>query len=126
MALKSTLQRFKALSDLTRLRIFLILSEVGEVCSCDFAELFTFSAPTISRHTSILCEADLITCRKAGRWVFFSLNKKNHETQQLLDIIRKSVIKSETAKDIARITKSRQAKAADYCKSRPCEVKLYY
>ena len=119
MAIKSTLKRFKALSDMTRLRIFLILSEIEEVCSCNFAELFDFSAPTISRHTAILCEANLIRCRKNGRWVFFSLNKKNREVQQLLHMLRKYVAKTEIAQDIARISNYQSGKAIACCKSSP-------
>ncbi|MGM0600964.1 MAG: ArsR/SmtB family transcription factor [Candidatus Rifleibacteriota bacterium] len=123
MSLQSTLKQFKALSDRTRLRMFLILSEVEEVCSCDFAELFGFSAPTISRHTSILCEATLIRCRKDGRWVYFSLNQTNHEIQQLLHMIRKSVAKSEIDKDIAEVVRCREERKIDCCKDHPIKVK---
>jgi ArsR family transcriptional regulator len=99
--------------------MFLILSQVQEVCSCDFAELFGFSAPTISRHTSILCEADLISCRKDGRWVYFSLSSNNQEAQQLLHMIRKSVAKNEIDKDVAEIVNFRQGRKIDCCKTHP-------
>jgi len=123
MALKASLKKLKALSDLTRLRMFLILSEVEEVCSCDFAELFGFSAPTISRHTSILCEAELISCRKDGRWVFFSLNKKSSEAELFLQVLRKSVKRSEIEKDIAAIGRCNSGNKSYCCKTSIRKVK---
>ncbi len=122
MALKVTLKKLKALSDMTRLRMFLVLSEVEEVCSCDFAELFGFSAPTISRHTSVLCEAELISCRKDGRWVFFSLNKKCREAHDFLQLLKKSVKKREIEKDIAAIGGCKSGKSGDCCKIYPRKV----
>lgn len=110
MTLKLTLKQLKALSDRSRLRMFLILSEVEEVCSCDFAELFGFAAPTISRHTSILREADLICCRKEGRWVFFSINEKSNQALDFLQLIKKTISRADIEKDIDRLKSCKSSK----------------
>lgn len=119
MSLKLTLKQLKALSDLSRLRMFLILSEVEEVCSCDFAELFGFAAPTISRHTSILCEADLVSCRKEGRWVFFSINEKSNQARDFLQLMRKTVSRTEIEKDIDSLGNCKNSKKIDCCPTYP-------
>lgn len=77
MGLNVVLKQIKALSDQTRLKIFLLLHSFDEICLCYFSLFFEFSAPTVSRHLAILAEAGLIKSRKKGRWVYFSLNRKN-------------------------------------------------
>jgi ArsR family transcriptional regulator len=61
-----------ALSDATRLRIIGALRK-GEVCVCQLIELFALSPATISQHLAILREAGLITQRREGKWMYYSL-----------------------------------------------------
>jgi DNA-binding transcriptional ArsR family regulator len=62
----------KALGDPARLRALAALRE-GELCACQVTELLGLAPSTVSKHMSILRQAGLVTCRKAGRWCFFSL-----------------------------------------------------
>ena len=66
---------FKALSDGTRQQILHLLEgeqrSVGEIV-CQFS----LSQPTISRHLSILREADLVVDQRQGQKVVYSLNGK--------------------------------------------------
>lgn len=64
---------FAALADPVRLRLFNLVAQAGEVCSCDLQEPLQKSQPTISHHTKVLAEAGLIVGEKRGRWVWWSV-----------------------------------------------------
>lgn len=64
-------QRFAALGDPVRLRLFSMIASSGEVCSCNMTEPLGKSQPTVSHHTKILSEAGLIVGEKRGRWVWW-------------------------------------------------------
>ena len=67
---------FKALSDETRREILHLLRgrdhSVGEIVNN-----FELSQPTISRHLSVLKEADLVVDRRRGQHVFYRLNEES-------------------------------------------------
>lgn len=44
-----------------------------EMCSCKLAEHLRLAASTISHHMSVLREAGLVSARKDGTWVYYSL-----------------------------------------------------
>jgi len=44
-----------------------------ELCACQVCALLGLAAATVSRHMAILNDAGLVTCRKAGRWVYYRL-----------------------------------------------------
>src|SRR6478752_2066581 len=64
---------FAALADPVRLRLFNLVAQAGEVCSCDLQEPLGKSQPTVSHHTRVLADAGLITGEKRGRWVWWSV-----------------------------------------------------
>lgn len=66
-------QRLKALADEKRLRILLQLAE-GERCVCDLAEDLGAGQSLLSFHLKTLKEAGLVSDRKQGRWVHYSLS----------------------------------------------------
>ena len=74
MAYRETAKLFKALGDENRLRILSMLQH-GERCACVLLEHVHLSQPTLSHHMKILCEAGLVTGRKEGKWVHYSLNR---------------------------------------------------
>lgn len=63
----------KALSDPNRLVIIDFLSN-GERCACMILEQLKITQPTLSHHMRILCETDLVHCRRDGKWMHYSLN----------------------------------------------------
>ncbi|MBU0972760.1 MAG: metalloregulator ArsR/SmtB family transcription factor [Proteobacteria bacterium] len=71
----NTISKLKALADKNRLRVFCALTRHGELCACQITELLQVAGATASRHLSILVAAGLLTSRKDGRWVFFSLDR---------------------------------------------------
>lgn len=63
----------KALADSNRLQIVELLSE-GEMCGCRILERFNITQPTLSHHMRILCESELVSIRKDGKWCYYSVN----------------------------------------------------
>ena len=65
-------RRFQALADPKRLRILELLRG-GERCVCDLVTELGTSQPLLSFHLKILREAGLVSDRRDGRWVHYSL-----------------------------------------------------
>lgn len=63
---------FKALSDENRIRIFRML-QGGEKCACRLLEELNISQPTLSHHMKILFDAGIVTGRKEGKWIHYSI-----------------------------------------------------
>ncbi len=82
MDYKRTANLFKALADENRVQIMEILKD-GEKCACKLLEALQISQPTLSHHMKILCDAELVSGRKEGKWMYYSLSKvgiKNAKT----------------------------------------------
>lgn len=70
MSLQNTL---KALSDPIRREILNMLKS-GSMSAGDISEKFPVTAASISRHLSVLKEADLIRDRREGKFIYYELN----------------------------------------------------
>ena len=66
---------FSALSDPSRLRILNLLLASGDLCVCDIERTLAFTQTKVSRHMRYLRRAGLVTARKSGRWVIYSLRR---------------------------------------------------
>jgi len=64
---------FEALSSAARRQILAYLS-AGELTAGQIAERFSMSAPAISRHLSLLENAELVISERRGQYVFYKLN----------------------------------------------------
>jgi ArsR family transcriptional regulator len=67
-------QLFKALSDLTRLRMLVLLSCEGELCVCELTHALDEIQPKISRHLAHLRELGVALDRRQGQWIYYRLN----------------------------------------------------
>ena len=65
---------FKALGDPTRLKIVRMLAENGEMCVCKIVDALQMGQPAVSHHMATLRHAGLVSHRKLGQWVHYSLN----------------------------------------------------
>ena len=70
MSLQLTL---KALSDPTR-REILNLLKTGSMAAGDIAARFDMTAAAVSRHLSVLKEADLIRDTREGKFIYYDIN----------------------------------------------------
>ncbi|MBL8514798.1 MAG: winged helix-turn-helix transcriptional regulator [Betaproteobacteria bacterium] len=64
---------FEALASMPRRQILAYLAEV-ELNTSELAARFSMSAPAISRHLSILEQANLVTSERRGQFVYYKLN----------------------------------------------------
>ena len=64
---------FKALADPTRRRVLQLLRR-GEMTAGELAEHFSMAKPSLSHHFSVLKQADLISARRDGQQIYYSLN----------------------------------------------------
>ncbi len=80
---------FAALSDPNRIRILKML-ETRPLCVCEIRAVLDLATSTVSKHLSILRNAEFIVDRKEGKWVNFDLNKEqsNEYTRHLLPLLR--------------------------------------
>ena len=63
---------FKALADRTRLRLLNLIGN-REVCVCFFVEILGTHQPKISRHLAYLRDAGIVTARRDGKWMHYSI-----------------------------------------------------
>ena len=66
-------QTMKALADPTR-REILNLLKAGRLSAGEITDHFDITAAAISRHLSVLKEADLIEDTRDGKYIFYELN----------------------------------------------------
>ena len=66
-------QTLKALSDPTRREILNLLKS-GKKSAGEISDHFDITAAAISRHLSVLKEADLIEDTREGKYIFYELN----------------------------------------------------
>lgn len=67
---------FKAMSDPARVRIIYALAD-GERCVCELMLCLIMSQTLVSHHLKILKNEGIISDRKAGKWVYYSLADEN-------------------------------------------------
>jgi ArsR family transcriptional regulator, arsenate/arsenite/antimonite-responsive transcriptional repressor len=67
---------FHALSDRTRLSILQRL-RLGERCVCDLTDALDAAQSRLSFHLKVLKEAGLVTDRREGRWMYYTLNTES-------------------------------------------------
>ena len=63
---------FKIFGDGTRVRILLALDS-GEMCVCDISETLGMSMSAVSHQLRMLRDAKLVTSRREGRSIYYSL-----------------------------------------------------
>jgi ArsR family transcriptional regulator, arsenate/arsenite/antimonite-responsive transcriptional repressor len=76
---------FHALSDGTRLSIVQRL-RLGERCVCDLTDALDAAQSRLSFHLKVLKDAGLVTDRREGRWMYYTLNPDTlTEVAELID-----------------------------------------
>jgi ArsR family transcriptional regulator len=74
-AAKKQAEFLKAISDPSRIKIVYALQS-GELCVCEIMALLKMPQTMVSHHCKILKVAGIISDRKAGPWVYYSLADK--------------------------------------------------
>jgi ArsR family transcriptional regulator, lead/cadmium/zinc/bismuth-responsive transcriptional repressor len=69
----------KALSDPTRLMLAVALGDGGELCVCDLAWVAERAENLVSHHLRLLRAAGLVTSRRDGKMVMYSLSERGRQ-----------------------------------------------
>lgn len=78
---------FKAFCDENRLMILELL-QTGEKCACKLLEDLKIGQSTLSHHMKILCDSGVVSARKEGKWIHYSICPEGSEyAKELLDKI---------------------------------------
>jgi ArsR family transcriptional regulator, arsenate/arsenite/antimonite-responsive transcriptional repressor len=98
---------FAALADRTRLRL-LNLMNGREVCVCYFVEILRQSQPKISRHLAYLRRAGIVSARREGKWMHYSIERPTEPgALAILDATLSSFSADrEMQSDLARLSKA--------------------
>lgn len=87
--MEKTVEKFKALSDETRLRILNLFIKSGQnLCVCELMDALQFPQYAISKALNILKNADLFTTEKEGTWVYYQLNKNDQQNINLFNFLK--------------------------------------
>jgi len=84
---------FKALADLTRLRLLRILVVNDKrICVCELVDTLGMPQYRVSRHLNILKNAGLITSKREGTWMYYShLEKGSPFKEQLFNLLNHQI-----------------------------------
>ncbi len=72
-------ETLRFLGDPTRLRIIALMAR-SEICVCDLTDQLDLSQPLISYHLGKLRSARMVRTRRAGNWVYYSLDPDMWDT----------------------------------------------
>ena len=102
----------KAVSDETRARIVMFLRS-GELCVCQIVDVLGLAPSTVSKHMSILKQAELVETRREGKWTYYRLPGKS-SGRAVGEIVRwlRAHVDDDPAvlNDMALLTRNKKAK----------------
>lgn len=103
------LEKYKALSDLTRTRILnLLYKDKNYLCVCELTDVLYKPTYAISRALSVLKKADLVEEKRAGKFMLYRIiestfNEKLFSTFDNAEDDLKSIFKSDLKKLVNRL-----------------------
>ena len=65
---------FSAMSNDIRLRCLMLLQLEGELCVCELTHALELAQPMISRHLALLRDTGLVSDRRVGQWIYYSIH----------------------------------------------------
>jgi DNA-binding transcriptional ArsR family regulator len=105
----------RALGHPARLRVVAMLRS-GELCVCQITEVLGLAVSTVSAHLRELKMAGLITERKDGRWVYFSLSDDPSAQRWIETALSESADDPRFSSDNAAVTQLRWLPVEDLCR----------
>jgi ArsR family transcriptional regulator len=110
------IEKFKALSDETRLIIINLFIKSGKnLCVCELMDALQLPQYAISKALNILKSADFFTTEKEGTWVYYQLNKEIPENKSLFTLLRNQLDDKTYAEDEERLNKRLLLREKDRC-----------
>ncbi|MDD2431353.1 MAG: metalloregulator ArsR/SmtB family transcription factor [Firmicutes bacterium] len=107
--MQEIVDRLKALSDMTRLKIFKLILE-QEFSVCELARLLNVSQPAVSQHLRRLKAVGLAEEERRGQWIYYkgSEDVLNEFTQSIAGFFASPLDKIEDFNDILILLSNRK------------------
>lgn len=107
---------FKALSDMTRLKIVWLLNNIDEkICVSEIIDVLDEYQYNVSRHLRLLKDAGLIEEVKEGKWVFYYLTPIKDEFQHMVQKAISSIPETEMTNEITKCKKRLELRENGKC-----------
>ena len=71
-----TVEMFRALADPVRLELLARIAARGPLCVCHLQDDLPYSQSRISKHLGTLRRAGLVTTRREGTWIYYSVEEE--------------------------------------------------
>ena len=115
------IERFKALGDETRFKIFLLLSE-QHICVKGLANVLHISESAVSQHLKVLRNAGLIKGKKVGYFTHYNVQRDVlNELEGVIGQLAKDVVNLEQTKQELNVEECDCTKACEK-QSKECGV----
>jgi ArsR family transcriptional regulator, arsenate/arsenite/antimonite-responsive transcriptional repressor len=87
-----TVEVFRALADPIRLELLAQVAARGPLCVCHLQEELPYSQSRISKHLATLRQAGLVTTRREGTWIYYSVDEEALEiARDFIDQLERSL-----------------------------------
>lgn len=93
--MKNVVQSMKLLSDVTRLRILMVLAK-KELCVCQIMGVLEISQSLVSKNLHLLADAGFLEERRDGKLVYYALNRAMTPLQRHLMKLLTDALKGDT------------------------------
>lgn len=115
---------FLGLGDRTRLRILNLIRN-DEICVSHFTDILGESQPKISRHLAYLRKSGIVTARREGTWMHYSIAwpDDTHAASVIESLLDGLDSQQEMRKDRERLMKALGRNASDAQKEKPSKPK---
>lgn len=114
----------KAAADPTRTRILKLL-EAGGLCVCQIQTVLGLSPSTISKHLTILRNADLVQDKRNGKWIEYALTTdvRNPYAERVLSLLRGTLDRDpRVVADRKRLREVKAIPLVDLCSVMPARA----
>ena len=82
--MKDLTRIFKMLSDETRLRIVLLLTQVDRLCVCELCGAMDLSQPQVSKHLAKLRDLSVVSAERSEQFIYYSLQIEDAAIMNML------------------------------------------
>ncbi len=110
------IEKFKALSDETRLRIVNLFIKSGKnLCVCELMDALQLPQYAISKALGVLKSAGFFVTEKEGTWIYYKLNRDKSEIKTLINFLKSYLDSDVFLQDEERLQKRIALRLNDKC-----------